>query len=138
MYKLFLIYYTCYEEFFNRDMILSGFYQFNYDEDEGYYELGRVDEIEYVRTVTLRKGYVDDGRLYAGGSDGVKITAEVVDISGGTTTKTKENTKINSVEVLEDMLNDGYTVTVTYMYSENSDGDEVPTGIMYVIRVTAP
>ena len=126
------------EEFFNRDMILSGFYQFNYDEDEGYYELGRVDELEYVRTVTLRKGYVDDGRLYAGGSDGVKITAEVVDISGGTTTKTKENTKINSVEVLEDMLNDGYTVTVTYMYSENSDGDEVPTGIMYVIRVVAP
>ena len=68
----------------------------------------------------------------------MKITAEVVDISGGTTTKTKENTKINSVEVLEDMLNDGYTVAVTYMYSENSDGDEVPTGIMYVIRVVAP
>lgn len=123
---------------FVKNAVKAGFYQFNYDEDEGYYEIGPVDADEYVHTATLKKGYVDNGRLYAEGSDGVKITAEVVDISGGTTTKTKENTKINSVEVLEDMLNDGYTVTVTYMYSENSDGDEVPTGIMYVIRVVAP
>ncbi len=126
------------DECFAGNAIKAGFYQFNYDEEEGYYELGAVDEIEYVRTITLKKGNVKDGRLYAAGSDGNEIKTEVVDISGGTTILTKENAKINDVERLEEFLNDGYRIQVAYMYSENADGEEVPTGVMYVIKITAP
>ena len=88
-------------------------------------------------SVVLTKGTVKNGKLYAAGSDGVTIKCDIVDVSGGTTTDTKTDAAVNSVERLEELLNEGYTITVNYMYAV-SDSNEIPTGVMYVTVVVPP
>ena len=42
------------------------------------------------------------------------------------------------MERLEELLAEGNEIQVTYMYSTTTDGEEIPTGVMYVLKVTAP
>ncbi len=118
------------------EWVLYGFYQFNVN-SSGVYVLAPVTK-NYNKSVELTKGMVKNGRLYAEGSDGIAIKAEIVDISGGTTTETKTDAAINSLDRLEELLNEGYVVTVDYLYTKASDGNEVPTNVIYVVDVVAP
>ncbi len=124
------------------EWVLYGFYQFNVN-SKGVYVLAPVTK-NYNKGVELTKGMVKNGRLYvedaAGivGSDGITIKAEIVDISGGTTTETKTDAAINSIDRLEELLSEGYTVTVDYLYTKDSAGNAIPANVIYVVDVVAP
>ena len=99
--------------------------------------------LQSERNVKLTKGMVvREGSkyyLYAEDTDGVELKVDVLDVSGGTTTETKTDAAVNSLERLAELLGEGYTITVNYMFSLSEDKlNEIPTGVMYVTAVKAP
>ena len=88
--------------------------------------------------VILKNGSLKSGRFNAEGSNGIPLKVTVYDVSFGVTTDTKKDAEIISLDRLEELLSEGYTMTVDYMYALNADGDEVPTGVMYITSVTPP
>jgi hypothetical protein len=125
------------------DYLASAFYQYSDNDGDGIYELKFATKAR-MRVVlgdegvgTIENGYLYLEDAYGNLSDGVELKVNVVDISGGTTTGTKTNTNITSVERLEYFLSLGYQVRVDYMYAE-ADDVEVPVGTMYVTKVTPP
>ena len=131
-----------YASIFKGDSVKGGFYKFNVDED-GVYEIAPVKAENVALNVELTKGMVtrEGSRyyFYADSSDGVVLSVEVLDVSGGTTTETKTDAAVNSLDRLADLLGEGYTITVDYMFTLSSDKtNEIPTGVMYVTAVKAP
>jgi hypothetical protein len=121
-----------------QNYVYSGFYQYTITKT-GAYSIVAVTENVYQgkNAVVLTKGMVKDGKLFAEGSDGVAIKCDIVDVSGGTTKETKTDAAVNSLDRLEELLNEDYTITVEYMYA-TTDKNEIPTGVMYVTAVEAP
>ncbi len=134
---------TKYADCFIDEAVIEGFYKYNVDED-GVYEIAPVDADKYVEArVTLTKGMIDrDGSryyLYAENSDGIALTVDVLDVSAGTTTGTKTDAAVNSLERLYELLIEDYEFEVSYMYTMSANGkNEIPTGVMYVLSVEAP
>jgi len=119
------------------DSIMPGFYKYEPDEElEGLYYIKPVTKNS--RVAYLTKGSVKDGKLFYGESDGCEILCDIVDISGKTTTGTKTDAKINDLGRLEELLEENYVITVTYMYTKDADNHEIPVGTMYVTGITAP
>ncbi len=121
-----------------QNYVYSGFYQYTITKT-GAYSIVAVTENVYQgkNAVVLTKGMVKDGKLFAEGSDGVAIKCDIVDVSGGTTKDTKTDAAVNSLDRLEELLSEDYTITVEYMYA-TTDKNEIPTGVMYVTAVEAP
>jgi len=129
-------------KYYKGDKILGGFYKFLLD-DDGFYEIAAVDAKYVEYDMELTKGMVKrDGskyRLYTENSDGIELKVEVVDTSAKTTTETKTDAAVNSLERLEELLGEGYTITVDYMFTLSADKvNEIPTGVMYVTGVVPP
>jgi len=131
---------------FDPGCVYSGYYEYKYDAEKGTYMLYPVeidDEGGQIEEVWLTSDNVQGGRLYytargKGQADGVLINCEVVDISGGTTIKTKTDANVNSVERLEELLDEDYMIRVNFMYVRTSKGSLTPVGYMYVTSVYAP
>lgn len=117
------------------ETLATGFYKYNVNND-GVYELTKLAASK-TQTDVLSKGGFKGGKLYADFADGVTVKNKIVDVSGDTTTDTMRDTAINDLERLEELLEDGYTVTITYVY-KTSSGNRVPTGTIYVTSVVAP
>jgi hypothetical protein len=125
------------------ESVIRGFYQYTMASDGTTYVFsakinnvaGKTPVVNY--DVELTKGMVKNGKLYAEGSDGVAIKCDIVDVSGDTTKETKTDAAVNSLDRLEELLNEGYTITVDYMIAV-SDSNEIPTGVMYVTVVVPP
>ena len=117
------------------ETLATGFYKYNIDKD-GVYELTKVAASK-VQTDVLSKGGFKNGKLYADYADGVTVKNSIVDVSGDTTIDTMRDAAVNSLERLEELLDDGYTITIQYIY-KTSSGNRVPTGTIYVTSVIAP
>ena len=102
-------------------MVDRGFYHFEIDEN-GVFVLTRIDSNQYYQGITLKAGDIISGRLYAMGSDGVELTCEIV--HGRTN-------EVFSVAELEELLNDGYSFIVDYMFTWDN-GYQIPVGVMYL------
>ncbi len=122
------------DTYFDGTSVYYGFYQ--YSEEDGLYTIKKVSK-QYQET--LEKGSVKSGKLYTPTADGLTIKVDVIDLSGDTTVDTKKDAAVNSVERLEELLNQNYTITVQYVYSVNSEtGEYVPASVIYVTNVDAP
>ena len=117
------------------ETLATGFYKYNIDKD-GVYELTKVAASK-VQTDVLSKGGFKNGKLYADYADGVTVKNSIVDVSSDTTIDTMRDAAVNSLERLEELLDDGYTITIQYIY-KTSSGNRVPTGTIYVTSVIAP
>ena len=110
--------------------VKSGFYLFAMTGDDAYLitpvNAGRC---RYSADLTDRS--VHNGKLYAFGSDGAHLDVRLVDLSG-------DRASINSLDRLEELLHEGFTVKVDYMFEINDDGDEIPIGVMYITEVIPP
>ncbi len=111
------------------DRLIWGFYRYSTDES-GRYVISRI-ESNVAYSLELKRGDVNDGKLYTAHSDGVALQIEVIDVSGGSAAR------INSVESLEELLLEGGTAVVDYMF-DTVGGSEIPAGVMYVTRIIAP
>jgi len=91
-----------------------------------------------VETVTLdgASATIRNGRLYTANVDGRTISNAVADVSSGTTSGTKTDANVNSIERIEELLNDGYSITISYAYTNGSTF--APVGTIYVTGVVAP
>ncbi len=134
------------------ESIWSGFYYYDYDDESNTYTITPVDPVTYNEmfnfyfpsqekslSVTLDSKSVkksgDTYRLYTDYTDGVELVADIVDVSGGTTKGTKKDSAINSAARLYELLRNGYTVDITYMFTK-VEGDSVPVGIIYVTGIS--
>ena len=122
------------DTYFDGVKVAFGFY--NHVEKDGVYSIKAVTKQSGPEV--LEKGNVKYGKMYTANCDGVTLKVDVVDVSGDTTKDTKKDSSINSIERLEDLLNQGYQITVWYVYKTDSDGNWVPTGTMYVTNVVTP
>ena len=123
------------------DTILSDFYYYADSDDDGILELTKAKKVN--KGVVLGKdadGMVEDGRLFvdiaSGKTEGLTLKNDIIDISGGTTTYTKTDAAVSSVARLEKLLEEGYKITIDYMYTV-SDGEQIPVGNIYVTSVDA-
>ncbi len=129
--------------FVKDDIVRYGFYKYRDADEDGVFELTAVAKGKAHYGVVLGKngdGNIDfDDKLIAMGSEGADLKGiKFVDISGGTTIKTKTDANVIELSVLKDYLSQGYQITVDYMYNEDKEGNEYPFGVMYVTEVTVP
>jgi len=91
-----------------------------------------------IQTVTLdgSTATIRDSKLYTANVDGRTISNAVADVSSGTTSGTKTDANVNSIERIEELLNDGYTITISYAYTNGTTF--APVGTIYVTGVVAP
>ena len=135
-----------YASIFWGENIKGGFYKYNVD-DDGVFVLAPVDAAKYVES-NMTLGKEGDARierdggkyyLYAPMSDGIELKVEVLDVSGGTTTETKTDAAVNSLERMYELQLEGYTFVVDYMFEMSANGkNEIPTGVIYVTTVIKP
>ena len=122
---------ACYED---GEVLKGGFYRYNINDDGEYVLTAYTSK---VQKDVLYKGAVRNGKLYADYADGLTIKAVIYDVSGDTTVKTQRDVEVLSAERLEELLDDGYIVTMEYVY-KTSGGNRVPQGCIYVIDVVRP
>jgi len=123
------------DSYFSGEKVYFGFYQYTVDKDGLY----TIEKVKKQYTETLKKGSVKNGKLYTDTADGLAIKVDVIDVSGDTTVDTKKNANVNSVERLEELLNQNYTITVQYVYAvDAATGEYLPASVIYVLDVQAP
>ncbi len=131
---------TDYAGIIGRDGTLTNyFYQF-YINDDGVYELKKAEKVNMGQW--LRKGNVKNDRFYLDGhSDGVDLNVTILDISGDTTSRTRTDATVMSLDRMEELLSEGYEMKVDYKFvttEENGIIDEIPVGVMYITKIVAP
>ena len=114
-------------------MTKGEFYTFTVDKD-GIYTLTSYTT-RVVANYTLAKGDIANGKLYYK-ADGKAISNAVVNLMASRvqTPDGKDYVVINDLNDIENLVNDGYAVTVSYTH--NTSG--VPTGNIYVTNLVAP
>ncbi len=137
----------CYDPvgpFTKKNTISAGFYEYTDYDGDGIYDLAPAAKSKrFVALGVDGNGMIDDeGYLYVEDvygtmSDGIKLNVDVFDVSGGTTTGTKTDAAVNSVERIAELLSEGYTIYVDYMYTV-VEGKQIPVGTMFVSYVVAP
>lgn len=119
-----------------------GFYMFEVDE-YGVYTLTKVAETAKVaqKIVELSKYDIRNGKLTVNGAkgcDNIDISGlKVVDESGAVNSKGYPR-NISSVDAIEDLLDDGYTVTVSYLAIKDADDNFVPQTVLYITSIVDP
>ena len=109
----------------------TGFFTYKKD-SKGYYTL--TDASAKGATKTLVEGDIHDGKFYLT-ADGVNISSlKVVATDTWEDKDGKNDLVIESVADIEGLLDDGYSVTVSYI-TKKSGSNVIPTGVIYVTDV---
>ncbi len=113
-----------------------GFYKYSVNSYGQYVLTPASNGFTYVALSNTGTNTIANGKLYTNKVDGKTITNTVIDISGGTTTGTKSDANVNSIERMEELIGQGYTIYISYAYTNSTT--YVPAGVIYVVAVTAP